>query len=101
MTPLAALRQEAQSTLWCCPTLAVEDNETSSEDDSSDYGTDPNMFTIDVVYAKKTDPAGAAYYFMGWVGFAELTWQPAADFPQDLIAEFKRDELGVGWPVDS
>ncbi|KAJ8578339.1 hypothetical protein ON010_g865 [Phytophthora cinnamomi] len=49
---------------------------------------------------KKTNPAGDAYNFVGWVGYAELTWQPAADLPQDLINEFERDELDVRWPVD-
>ncbi|KAJ8558998.1 hypothetical protein ON010_g8451 [Phytophthora cinnamomi] len=94
--PLAALRLEAQSTHWCCPTLVVEEHETSSEDDTSDFGEGPNLLAVDVIYAKKTNPASDAYYFVGWVGYAELTWQPAADLPQDLINEFERDELGPG-----
>ncbi|KAJ8531728.1 hypothetical protein ON010_g14234 [Phytophthora cinnamomi] len=35
--PLAALPLEAQSTHSCCPTIVVEENETSTENDSSDF----------------------------------------------------------------
>ncbi|EGZ19786.1 hypothetical protein PHYSODRAFT_327970 [Phytophthora sojae] len=37
--PLEVLRQEALSTPWCCPRLAVDESDTSSlEDNSSDFG---------------------------------------------------------------
>ncbi|ETM98772.1 hypothetical protein PPTG_19323, partial [Phytophthora nicotianae INRA-310] len=46
------------------------------------------------------DARGSAYYLVSWVGFERLTWQPAADLPQDTLMRFEAQELGTAWPVD-
>jgi hypothetical protein len=94
------LKERARTTPWCCPSLQLPRHDTSSEEDSSEYGDGPATFTVESIYAKKTDSSGNVYYFVSWVGYPDSTWQPAVDLPQQLINEFEREELGVVWPVD-
>ncbi|KAG6959141.1 hypothetical protein JG688_00010209, partial [Phytophthora aleatoria] len=85
---------------WCRPFPETLEDNTDLEDDTSDFEDGPDLFTADRIYAKKTNQAGQEYYLVCWVGYQELTWQPASDLPQNMIATFNNGELGVAWPVD-
>ncbi|KAG1694066.1 hypothetical protein DVH05_022083 [Phytophthora capsici] len=48
--------------------IATAADDTSSESDGSEFEGE-NLFTMDIIYAKKMDARGRAY----WVGFERLT----------------------------
>ncbi|ETP46883.1 hypothetical protein F442_06952, partial [Phytophthora nicotianae P10297] len=79
--------------------IATVADDTSSASDGSEFEGE-DLFTMDIIYAKKMDARGSAYYLVSWVGFERLTWQPAADLPQDTLMRFEAQELGTAWPVD-
>ncbi|KAG7378882.1 hypothetical protein PHYPSEUDO_009335 [Phytophthora pseudosyringae] len=85
----------------CYPSLAEQHDSTSSGSDGSNF-EGPNLFTGEFIFAKKSSAAGDAYYFVGWVGFPRLTWQPAAELPLEIIGDFERGGGGLCtvWPVD-
>ncbi|KAG7390293.1 hypothetical protein PHYPSEUDO_008431 [Phytophthora pseudosyringae] len=96
---LAELLGPAPTDAPASPTSSVSSDNTSSDEGGPDL-QGPDLYTVELIYAKKTSPAGVNYYFVAWVGYAELTWQPASDLPQELIVQFEMEELGWTWPVD-